>query len=606
MLTIILSIAGSNPINLDNLTNFAFADPTNKFWLRMQAYTLMTANADYDWGESDDSPTCRQSDIEGYIYIIPEALNGNILTQKNLKILENWEQTITSAPGYENYCYLTTEDCSDDDNKDGYLYTTNGGDCCVSRYTNLDAVSGKGSYNITDENGCYHIVSPLYYFRKYGDASFSDISGTVATIEEKSSSDYTALQKMLDDDFSVNNPKSKIAKMTGYFADPLNRTITRKHVAQGDDDYIGDDYIEYNILSEWMGESYTTWTATLNDKSPVRGFYYFEPGGVDVGDYVTSDLSLAIVGLVLVYVYMMIQIRSVFVASCAMFQILCSFFGGNLVYRYIFPNDDGFGYKNYFTLFEALAIFIIIGIGADDCFVFLDIWKEYETKSVDTVQRLSATWAHAGKAMLVTSLTTFSAFLTNLNSDFSFIQAFGAYCALIVLLNYIMVMTFFPAVVLYYVSKREREEKVWNSIFWPRRFFLFSLLFPLWICLLAAQTPREVLRILLSVLHAKGRRQGGGNQRRRPNSSHRSKCLDERGIQGLEMRPGKLAQQYVRASPLPSAVCCLGRVLHVCHRILCDGMHGHGQNIYKRRLSGSRHELVQVLDFFLHGVWRHL
>ena len=326
-------------------------------------------------------------------------------------------------------------------------------------------MSGKGSYNITDENGCYHIVSPLYYFRKYGDASFSDISGTVATIEEKSSSDYTALQKMLDDDFSVNNPKSKIAKMTGYFADPLNRTITRKHVAQGDDDYIGDDYIEYNILSDWMGESYTTWTASLNDKSPVRGFYYFEPGGVDVGDYVTSDLSLAIVGLVLVYVYMMIQIRSVFVASCAMFQILCSFFGGNLVYRYIFPNDDGFGYKNYFTLFEALAIFIIIGIGADDCFVFLDIWKEYETKSVDTVQRLSATWAHAGKAMLVTSLTTFSAFLTNLNSDFSFIQAFGAYCALIVLLNYIMVMTFFPAVVLYYVSKREREEKVWNSIF---------------------------------------------------------------------------------------------------------------------------------------------
>jgi len=30
-----------------------------------------------------------------------------------------------------------------------------------------------------------------------------------------------------------------------------------------------------------------------------------------------------------------------------------SFFGGNLIYRYLWPTDDGFGY-NYFTLFQVL------------------------------------------------------------------------------------------------------------------------------------------------------------------------------------------------------------------------------------------------------------
>ena len=237
----------------------------------------------------------------------------------------------------------------------------------------------------------------------------------------------------------------------------------------------------------------------------------------------------------------MIQIRSVFVASCAMFQILCSFFGGNLVYH-IFPNDDGFGYKNYFTLFEALAIFIIIGIGADDCFVFLDIWKEYETKSVDTVaiaRYVGTCWKGDARYVL-----NHVAFLTNLNSDFSFIQAFGAYCALIVLLNYIMVMTFFPAVVLYYVSKREREEKVWNSIFWPRRFFLFSLLFPLWI---DAQHKHLGGGGYCCPCRYQGRRQGGGNQRRRQTPVTKQMPRRTRNPRA-EMRPGKLAQQYVRAS----------------------------------------------------------
>ena len=468
MLTVLMAAAGLNPINLNCLTCFTIGDPQNKYWLREQANLLMTSNADYGWGDSSsgDDVTCRQSDLMGYLWVVAETIDeGNILTTKNLKILENWESRITSAPGYENYCYLNTADCSDDDvyKKYGaYLFTTNGADCCISRYTNLDAVSGKGSYNFTDENGCLHVTTPMYYFRKYGDAEFSDIAGTVATIKEKSVADYNSLQLLLGEDFSASNPTSKVAKIEAYFNNPLNHTLRRKHVnGNNDDDRSFDDDdeddhygLDSNIMGDWMDKSYKSWTYSLNSDSPVKGYYYYTPGGIDLSGYVESDLRLALIGMVLVFGYMMIQIRSVFLASCAIFEIFCSFLGGNLIYRYLWPTDAGFGYKNYFTLFEALAIFIIIGIGADDSFVFLDMWKDYgpdgSGKSVDTVQRLSATWAHAGKAMLVTSLTTFCSFLTNLDSDFAFLQAFGTYCAVIVLINYIMVMTYFPAAVLFY------------------------------------------------------------------------------------------------------------------------------------------------------------
>ena len=73
-----------------------------------------------------------------------------------------------------------------------------------------------------------------------------------------------------------------------------------------------------------------------------------------MGDQVLADLSLAVIGIFLVYAYMTFIFRSFFIASAAMFEIFCAFFGGNLLYRYLWPTPDGFGYVSYFTLFQAL------------------------------------------------------------------------------------------------------------------------------------------------------------------------------------------------------------------------------------------------------------
>ena len=75
---------------------------------------------------------------------------------------------------------------------------------------------------------------------------------------------------------------------------------------------------------------------------------------------------------------------SLYITSMGMFQIFMSFFGANLLYRYCWPNEDGLGY-NYFTLFCALSLFIIMGIGADDIFVYWDTWNGSFTHSYKTV-----------------------------------------------------------------------------------------------------------------------------------------------------------------------------------------------------------------------------
>jgi hypothetical protein len=71
------------------------------------------------------------------------------------------------------------------------------------------------------------------------------------------------------------------------------------------------------------------------------------------------------VGIILVYLYTIVTFKSLFISSCMMYQIFMSFFGANLIYRYLWPTESGIGYK-YFALFNGLSIFIILGIGADD------------------------------------------------------------------------------------------------------------------------------------------------------------------------------------------------------------------------------------------------
>jgi len=63
-----------------------------------------------------------------------------------------------------------------------------------------------------------------------------------------------------------------------------------------------------------------------------------------------------------------------------------------------------------------LIIFIVLGIAADDIFVFIDAWRQsacIEVFKGDKKKRMSYAWKRALRAIAVTSSTTAVAFLSN-------------------------------------------------------------------------------------------------------------------------------------------------------------------------------------------------
>ena len=81
------------------------------------------------------------------------------------------------------------------------------------------------------------------------------------------------------------------------------------------------------------------------------------------------DLMLAVGSLFFIFVFMCIQTQSFWVTGFALFSIVSGFTVTLLIYRFILD-------YRYLGLFHILAVFIILGIGADDIFVFFDTWKQ--------------------------------------------------------------------------------------------------------------------------------------------------------------------------------------------------------------------------------------
>ena len=82
---------------------------------------------------------------------------------------------------------------------------------------------------------------------------------------------------------------------------------------------------------------------------------------------------------------------------------------------------------------QILVVFVILGIGADDCFVFVDAWKQSLLLHDDVHKRLQYAYARALQSMANTSLTTAAAFLATAISPIMPIAAFGIYAAICVL-----------------------------------------------------------------------------------------------------------------------------------------------------------------------------
>ena len=205
-------------------------------------------------------------------------------------------------------------------------------------------------------------------------------------------------------------------------------------------------------INEIVADLYAkTFEQMYNDGIDDLKFYYNSQALlVDaITKQVVLDMMLAVASFIFIFLFMWLQTGSLWITTWAVFSVLSSFNITNLIYRIVFD-------YRYIGIFHVLSIFIILGIGADDIFVFMDTWKQSQSKKYKSlVHRLSDVYRHAAKAMFITSFTTVVAFLSNVTSPLLAISSFGLFSAILVTVNYLSVIIFFPTVVIvHHISRK--------------------------------------------------------------------------------------------------------------------------------------------------------
>ena len=116
-----------------------------------------------------------------------------------------------------------------------------------------------------------------------------------------------------------------------------------------------------------------------------------------------GDGLLAVFAFFMVFVMIRLHTGSMFIACLAYLEIMSALGVAYFLYMVVLGLP-------FFPFLNLVGIFIVIGIGADDVFVFVDAWKQAESMmsegSEHVHKRMAWTLQRAGGAMFVTSTTT--------------------------------------------------------------------------------------------------------------------------------------------------------------------------------------------------------
>eukprot|EP00038_Savillea_parva_P006417 m.163683 g.163683 ORF g.163683 m.163683 type:complete len:1050 (+) comp12325_c0_seq1:204-3353(+) len=208
-------------------------------------------------------------------------------------------------------------------------------------------------------------------------------------------------------------------------------------------------------INDWILEMYDQ---LMEDGFSNNGYVVRALNDALVGRYfdniLNKDIIWVFLAIALVGVFVLINTGAPLLTAFGMLHIILSF-PFSYFFLQLFFQIGSLGFLNFLT------VFIILGIGADDIFILLDAWKQSansfanlpdsatsEERQQYLGERLYWTYRRAAWAMLVTSLTTSAAFFMNVVSSVIPIQVFGIQTAFMVLTNYFMVVTYYPALLI--------------------------------------------------------------------------------------------------------------------------------------------------------------
>lgn len=240
-----------------------------------------------------------------------------------------------------------------------------------------------------------------------------------------------------DKDFSISNPKSKHSRGVLSFGLPLAGYKNKDDAAEE----------QSENFSTWFRAEFNDYLKNTKDAGNVEVLFFATPLVRDEFlQIIVNDLLKVLISLSLVFLWIFLQTGSIVIAIAGITEIILSIPLAFFFYYSVF------GFK-YFDGLNAMTIFIVAAIGADDIFVFMDQFKmsSYHPEvCVNLKTRMNWVYSRASWAMFITSATTCSAFICTALSPLPGIQSFGIFSAFVIAADYVLVITWFPACVIIY------------------------------------------------------------------------------------------------------------------------------------------------------------
>lgn len=413
---------------------FTLSDPTgNDYFVRNDLRTELNdartaALAEYPFETFQDEPLRAQKDDERALITLlrntkPGGKEGsyiaddldlkkkgqNVLTPESLAQLKFLEDELVSSQGFNELCWI--------DNQNEFDCDGNKRSCALPN-------------SITNHPFLYGVFKN------------KTLCGRKSTAEPVSRENFELFMNdmivdgnpnvlysiFLGKDFSASTKGTQIVRSFLLFGKPTTNSTTTED-------------------KEKSLEIYRTWSKKAADNVDARsnGRYHFTALGEAYfngafSSIILRDLSFAVISIILVFIVIAFHTTSIFLACTALAQIILAFPLTYVVYRGVLQ-------VKYFAALQIMTIFLILGIGADDVFVFIDAWKQSAVvlgRDSTLVDRMSWAYRRAVKAMSVTSFTTAAAFFVTAVSPIMPISTLGIWAGLLILLQFVLVITIFP------------------------------------------------------------------------------------------------------------------------------------------------------------------
>ena len=352
-------------------------------------------------GDEQQQLRSQQREVIQFMY---ESKTGNIFTKENLQaIYDNDQKFFASKKFREDFCLLVNGACA------------------------------KPRSVIRFFDGTYSISGAVFW-----DPNFDNIDA-VMNAAQNNDETKPLLEFIMPSKYEINNTTVKADIVRTSFA--IGWPLRGYENDEDDDDDQQDDTAEY--LNDYISDAQKLYEDGVGDD---LNFFYFSDTMYEhyVTNKVYHDMALLGGSLLFLFLFMWLQTRSLFITGLAILSIYSSFFVANILYRFVF------GFR-HFGIFHVLALFIIFGIGSDGVFVFYDKWRESSHYPFPSLaHRMSFVYRRAALAMLWTSLTTAVAFIVSGTSPFLGVNTFGVFAGILVLVNYLSVITYLPCVIIVY------------------------------------------------------------------------------------------------------------------------------------------------------------